>query len=125
MLDWKRVDGSWLGNGFQIHRVGPRKWALEERAGDGGPVTMDPEPIAALPTLAAAKQKAETLHARQRIGVLRQRLTLIGFGGWALAVVVGNPVLFIAAGVIASAALLELFMTYFEDRTGGARELTQ
>ncbi|HUG08204.1 MAG TPA: hypothetical protein VMP13_04835 [Acidimicrobiia bacterium] len=125
MLDWRRADEYWFGNGFRIHRMGPARWELEEHAGDGGSVIVDPEPIAALPTLAACKHKAETLHTRRRVALLRRRLTLIGLGGWVLALLGGHPVVFLAAGVVGSAALLELIMTYVECRNGGARELTQ
>ncbi len=125
MLDWRRVDGHWFGNGFRIHRVGPTRWQLEERAGESGSVIVDPVPIAALPTLEACKHKAETLHTTRRTALLRQRLTLIGLGGWVFALLGGHPVFFFVASVVGSAALLELIMTYVEDRTGGARHLTQ
>jgi hypothetical protein len=78
MLDWRRTDGCWFGNGFRIRRVGSARFELEEDAGDGVSVIVDPEPIAALPTLAACKHKAETLHTGRRVALLRQRLTLIG-----------------------------------------------
>jgi hypothetical protein len=125
MLDWRRSDGYWLGNGFRIRRVGSARFELEEHAGDGGSVIVDPEPIAALPTLAACKHKAETLHTGRQVALLRQRLTLIGFGGWVLALLGGNPIFFLVAGVVGSAALLELIMTFVEHRTGGARDVRQ
>jgi hypothetical protein len=36
-----------------------------------------------------------------------------------------NPILFIAAGVIGTAALLELAAMYFDDRAGSVRDLVQ
>ena len=125
MLDWRRTDGYWFGNGFRIRRVGETRWQLEENTDDGGSVMVDAEPIAVLPTLAACKHHAQTLHTRGRISLLRERLTIVGLGGWALALLAGHPIVFLVAGIVGSAALLELIMTYVENRTGGARELTQ
>lgn len=125
MIDWKRENGDWAGNGFRIQRVGPTRWQLEESPDHAGSVTVESELIAALPTLAACKYTAEMLHDRARVSSLRLRLTLVGLGGWAFAVLVGHQIAFLVAAVVGSAALLELIMTYVEDRTGGARHLTQ
>lgn len=125
MLDWRRTDGCWFGNGFRIRRVGETRWQLEENRDDGRSVMVDVEPIAVLPTLAACKHYAQTLHTRGRISLLRHRLIIVGFCSWALAVVAGHPIVFLAFGVVGSAALLELIVSYFDNRTGGARDLIQ
>lgn len=127
MLEWKLVGDSWYGNGYRIDRVAPYVWQLEEVAatGDQEQVSVRTEPIATLPTLAACQQKAEMLHETRRRALLRQRLTMVGIGGWSVAMLATNPFMFVAAGFIGSAALLELTMTWFEGRVGGARELRQ
>jgi hypothetical protein len=124
MLDWRKVDGSWFGNGYRIEHRAPAHWLLEDNVAEGESVTVD-EPIADLPTLQAAKYKAEVLHAESEVSARRQRLGLIGLGSWSLALLAGHPVVFIAAGVVGSAALLEFAVTWFEDRTGGARDVVQ
>jgi hypothetical protein len=125
MLDWKMVDGSWFGNGFRIQREAQQHWLLEHTGDDTGSVTVEDEPIADLPTLQAAKYKAEELHVEHQISARRQRLGMIGLGGWSLALLSGNPVVFVVAGVIGLASLLEFVMTWFDDRAGGARQLVQ
>jgi hypothetical protein len=123
MLDWKRVDGSWFGNGFRVQQVGPALWSLENAEVQGSIDVSDP--IARLGTLEACKHKAETLHDELRLMALRKRLGVIGAGGWALALVVANPIAFIVCGVIGSAALLELLATWLDGRVGGIREFVQ
>jgi hypothetical protein len=125
MLDWKMVGGSWFGNGFRIQRDAQEHWLLEHTGEVTGPVTVEDGPIADLPTLQAAKYKAEELHVERQVSARRQRLGMIGLGGWSLALLSGNPVVFIVAGVIGLASLLEFGMTWFDDRTGRARELVQ
>jgi hypothetical protein len=125
MLDWKMVDGLWFGNGFRIQREAQEHWLLEHNGIGTGSVTVEIEPIADLPTLQAAKYKAEELHDEREVSARRKRLGMIGLGGWSLALLSGNLVVFIVAGVIGLASLLEFGMTWFDDRSGGARELVQ
>jgi hypothetical protein len=123
MLKWKRVDGSWFGNGFRVQQVAPTLWSLE-LSGDSEPVEAS-DPVARLGTLQACKYKAETLHEEERMRDLRRRLTAVSVGGWSLAVIIGNPIGFIIGAVIGSAALLELIATWTDDRFGGMRSYTQ
>lgn len=123
MLTWKRVDGSWLGNGFRVRQVAPRLWSLEHLAGHR-PVDVT-EPIAQLATLEACKHKAEAIHREERVRDQRRRLLAVGVGGWSLALLLGSPVGFIIGGVIGSAALLELITTWTDGRVGGVRSYVQ
>lgn len=125
MLDWKIVGDSWVGNGFRIRRKAQEHWILEFSGDDPGSVIVEHEPIADLPTLQAAKRKAESLHVERHLSAHRQRLAMVGLGGWSLALLSGNPVVFIVGGVIGSASLLEFGMTWFDGRVGGARQLVQ
>lgn len=123
MLEWKRVDDSWFGNGFQVRRIAPSLWSLEHvSAGDAVDVS---EPIAQLRTLEACKYEAEARHRTEGLAAKRRRLGAVALGGWSLALLSVNPVLFIAAGVVGTGALLELAAMYFEDRGGSIREFVQ
>jgi hypothetical protein len=123
MLEWKRVDDSWLGNGFRVRQIAPALWLLDH-SNPSGPVDVE-GPIAELQTLQACKYKAEKLHEREVMGHRRNRLTAVGLAGWALALLAGNPFGFIVGGVVGSAALLELLATYYEGRVGGVRNYSQ
>lgn len=125
MLDWRMVGDSWFGNGFRIRCKAQEHWLLEFSGDDPGSVMVKDEPIADLPSLQAAKYKAEELHVERLVSARRQRLGMIGLGGWSLAVLSGNPVVFIIVGAIGLASLLEFGMTWFDDRPGGARQLVQ
>ena len=123
MLEWKRVDDSWFGNGFQVRRIAPSRWSLEHaRAGDAVDVS---DPITELSTLEACKYEAEARHRAEELATRRRRLGAVAIAGWSLAVLSVNSVLFIVAGVIGTAALLELAAMYLEDRAGGARDFVQ
>lgn len=123
MLEWKRVDGSWFGNGFRVKQVAPTLWSLEHA---DQAVSVDVTgPIAQLHSLDACKYKAEELHEGERVAKQRRWLGAVGAGGWALAVLAGNPLGFIVGGVIGSAALLELVASWFEGRVGFAAEYKQ
>lgn len=126
MLTWKKVDGRWLGNGFQIRRDDSGHWIIDE-PGDGVDVIeADPAPLASLPTLSAAKYVAEQEHKQRDTAFIRRRLTAVALGTASLAALVSsNPLVFIGLGVVAAAAGLELAMTWFAGRVGGARDITQ
>lgn len=127
MLTWRAVDGNWFANGFRIQRSSPGRWALYETRRDPTPaVAAEPIPLASLPTLSACKYKAEDLHTRQVTSSLRQRLAAVALAAASIvALGVANPLVVMAFGVIAVASLLELAMTWFDDRVGGARDFTQ
>jgi len=123
MLEWKKVDDSWFGNGFQVRRIAPSLWSLEHpSAGEAVDVS---EPITQLGTLDACKYEAEVRHRTQEMAAKRRRLGAVAVGGWSLALLAANPVLFIAAGVVATAALLEIAAMWFDDRVGGVRDFVQ
>ncbi len=123
MLDWKRVDGFWFGNGFRVQQTAPTRWTLENIVGSE-PIDVS-EPIAELGTLQACKYKAERIHEARLMRDLRRRLLAVGVGGWSLALFIGNPVAFIVGGVIGSAALLELIASWADGKVGGVSSYTQ
>lgn len=123
MLDWKRVDDSWFGNGFRVRRVAPKLWSLENAEVQG--VIDVTGPIAELRTLEACKFKAESIHEAEQLGAHRRRLGAVGVAGWSLALIAGSPIGFIVGGVIGSAALLEWLATWLGDGVGGAQEYVQ
>jgi len=123
MLEWKKVDGSWFGNGFQVRRIAPSLWSLEHVS--GGDAVDVSDPIAELSTLEACKYEAEARHRAEEDSARRRRLGAVAIGGWSLAVLSVNPILFIAAGVIGTAALLEIAAMYFDDRAGSVRDFVQ
>lgn len=128
MLAWKKADGNWLGNGYRIESDPPRSWDLYDTAAEtrGSNVTVEDIPLASLPTLSAAKHKAEILHGRAQTASLRRRLLAVAGGSVALMLVLGpNPLLAITCGVVAMASLLELAMTWLDQLIGDARELHQ
>jgi hypothetical protein len=125
LLTWKRVDGRWLGNGFQIRRDDSGHWIIVELGDEDDLIEADPAPMA-LPTLSAAKYAAEQEHKQRDTAFLRRRLTAVALGAASLAALVSsNPLVFIGLGVVAAAAGLELAMTWFAGRLGGARDITQ
>lgn len=123
MLEWKRVDESWFGNGFRVQQIAPKRWSLEHVT-RSAPIDVS-DPIAELGTLQACKYKAEAIHEAEQTRDLRRRLMAVGIGGWSLALIIGNPIGFIVGGVIGSAALLELIATWTDGRVGGVRSYTQ
>jgi hypothetical protein len=123
MLNWKNVDGSWFGNGFRIQKVDSTLWLLEETA-SGAAVTVA-DPIAELPTLQAAKYKAEGLHQDRVMNMRRRRMAAIAAAAWSIAVLSAHPVVFLLTGAVGIAAALEIVATWFEGRVGRAREMTQ
>jgi hypothetical protein len=126
MLDWKRIDGSWFGNGFRIEQASPAVWRLEDvQHAQDGSVSVDTDPIAALPSLQACKHHAEMLHNDRELTAVRRRLGLVSLGAVSLAVLSGSPLVFIAAGVIGGASIIELTLTWFDGRVGGVKDLVQ
>ncbi|MGD2059494.1 MAG: hypothetical protein PVF87_01385 [Acidimicrobiia bacterium] len=123
MLEWKRVDDSWFGNGFQVRQVAPTLWSLDYST-PPGPIDVE-GPIAELQSLQACKYKAEKLHEKEAMSHLRSRLVAVGLAGWAVALIAGNPFGFIVGGVVGSAALLELASTWYEGRVGGIQNYLQ
>lgn len=123
MLTWKRVGESWFGNGFRVRQVAPRLWSLEHVSGSE-PIDVS-DPIAELRTLQACKYKAESLHESELLRDRRRRLLAVGVGGWSLALLLGNPIGFILAGVVGSGALLELIATWTDGKVGGVSSYTQ
>jgi hypothetical protein len=126
MLDWRRIDGSWFGNGFRIEQASPAVWRLEEvQHAQDGSVSVDTDPIAALPSLQACKYHAEMLHNDRELTATRQRLGLVSLGALSLAVLSGSPLVLIAAAVIGGASIVELTLTWFDGRVGSATDLVQ
>ncbi|HXV71829.1 MAG TPA: hypothetical protein VEB69_10550 [Acidimicrobiia bacterium] len=123
MLKWKKVDDSWFGNGFQVRRIAPSVWSLEHV--NGNEAVDVSEPISQLSTLDACKYEAEARHRTQELAAKRRRLGAVAIGGWSLAVLAANPVLFIAAGVIGTAALLEIAAMWLDGRVGNVRDFVQ
>lgn len=128
MLTWRRVNDHWRGNGFLIEHPSPHEWHLFDASvlGTNSTIVADPAPIASLPTLSAAKYKAEHLHQETELAILRRRLGAVAAGFGSLAVLSSSaPVVAIVFSVIAGAAALELITTWFESRVGGARQVMQ
>lgn len=127
MLTWTRSGDTWLGNGFRIEMKAARQWVLYDVGDkDESSLVSTTEALASLPTLSAAKYKAEHVHQRRRISASRQRLGSVVVGASALAAFFSAyPMAVAAFGVVAVSALLELVMTWFDDGVGGANELTQ
>lgn len=126
MLNWREVDGSWFGNGFRIERLSPRTWRLEEVArSDRVSIALVDGVSADLPTLQAAKFEAERHHSDRALTRTRERLAIVAGCSGALAILGANPVLLVLSGVVGGAALLELAMTWFEGRVGGAEQIVQ
>jgi len=123
MLEWKRVDETWFGNGFQVRRIAPSLWSLEH-VGVGESVYVS-EPITEPGTLDACKHAAEMLHRVQELEARRRRLGAVAIGGWSVALLAANPVIFLAAGVIGTAALIEMAAIWFDARVGSVRDFVQ
>ncbi len=127
MLTWTATNGAWFANGFRIQRTAPAVWSLyEASAAQSSAVMIEPSPLASLPTLSACKYKAEEIHDRNATSALRGRLLsalVTSVAIWVLAS--GNPVVVVVALVIGASSLLELLMTWFEGKVGGAREVLQ
>lgn len=127
MLQWTRSGDTWLGNGFRIEMKAVRQWILYE-VGDEDESTLvsTSEALASLPTLSAAKYKAEHVHQRRRLSTSRQRLGAVVVGASALAAFLSSyPMAVMVLAVVALSAALELAMTWFDDGLGGANQLTQ
>lgn len=127
MLTWTRSGDHWRGNGFRIERRASRQWVLYDSGADhhSGMVTTS-DALASLPTLSAAKYKAEHLHQRRKLSASRQRLGAVVVGASALgAFLSAYPMAVMVLAVVALSAMLELIMTWFDDRVGGAGEVTQ
>lgn len=127
MLTWIRVDGYWMGNGFRIEHDASGHWILiEPKPDDDDTIQADPAPMATLPTLSACKYAAEEAHRRSALKEARKRLGAVAVGSASLATLAAsNPLITVGLGIIATAATLELAVTWFTDRVGGAREITQ
>lgn len=127
MLTWTRSGDTWLGNGFRIERKAARQWILYDLSTeDRSSLVSTSDVLASLPTLSAAKYKAEHLHHRRRISTSRQRLGAIVVGASALAAFLSSyPMAVMVLAVVALSAALELAMTWFDDGVGGANEVTQ
>lgn len=127
MLTWSRSGDNWLGNGFRIERRSSRQWVLfDVRAEDEATLVTTSDPIASLPTLSAAKYKAEHVHQKRQLAVSRQRLGAVVVGALAIAAFFSSyPMVVMAFFVVAASALLELIMTWFDRNLGGADQVTQ
>lgn len=127
MLTWTRSGEHWLGNGFRIERKSARQWILFDLSEeDRSSLVSTSDALASLPTLSAAKYKAEHVHRRRRISATRQRLGAIVVGASALAAFLSSyPMAVMVLAVVALSAALELAMTWFDDGVGGANEATQ
>lgn len=126
MLNWRHVDDGWVSNGFKIERISPTSWRLADVvASDAPSIAVDSDGFRVLPSLEACKYEAEVLQAHRARATSRSRLAAVGAGALAIASVSTNPVVFVGLGVIGVAALLELVMTWFDDRVGGASNFTQ
>lgn len=127
MLTWRTADGAWFANGFRIQKSSPGKWALYQGQHDPKTaVVAEPIPLASLPTLSAAKYKAEDLHSRKAINSLRHRLGAVAIAALSMiALGVSNPLVVMLFGVVAMAAVLELTMTWFDERVGGVKDFFQ
>lgn len=127
MLTWTATNGAWLANGFRIQRTAPAVWSLyDASAAPSSAVMVEPSPLASLPTLSACKYKAEEIHDRDATSALRDRLMsalVASVAVWVLSS--GNPVVVVVALIIAASSLLELLMTWFDGKVGGAREVLQ
>lgn len=127
MLTWTRVNGNWRGNGFLIKPHPTREWDLYEAPprDESSHVFVEELPLASLPTLSACKYKAETLHSQTEVASTRARLGVVSSSSVAIMFLTGNPLVVIACGVVATAALIELVMTWFGDLPGRVREIIQ
>lgn len=122
MLHWTVVEDRWRGNGFEIRRLAPKRWELGEVLDDGGVIVSDP--IAEFSSLAACRHKAEKLHEISEMQRLRGRLAAVAVTALVLAILATGPI-FIPLAVIGSAAAVELTLTWFDGRVGGARHIAQ
>ncbi len=127
MLTWTRSGDTWLGNGFRIEMKAARQWILYDTGNeDDSSLVSTSEALASLPTLSAAQYKAEHVHQRRRLSASRQRLGAVVVGASALAAFLSSyPMAVVVLAVVAFSAALELAMTWFGDRVGGANQVTQ
>lgn len=127
MLTWSQSGDHWLGNGFRIERRSSRQWVLYDIEGqDESSLVRSTDPIAMLPTLSAAKYKAEHVHQKRQLATSRQRLGAVVVGALAIAAFFSSyPMVVMTFFVVAASALLELVMTWFDRKVGGADQVTQ
>ena len=127
MLQWTRSGDEWLGNGFRIEMKSARQWILYDVGDvDESALVSTSEALASLPTLSAAKYKAEHVHQKRRLSASRQRLGAVVVGASALAAFLSSyPMAVMVLAVVALSAALELAMTWFDDGVGGANQVTQ
>ena len=127
MLQWTRSGDTWLGNGFRIEMKAARQWILYDVGDeDESALVITSEALASLPTLSAAKYKAEHVHQKRRLSASRQRLGAVVVGASALGAFLSSyPMAVMVLAVVALSAALELAMTWFDDGLGGANQVTQ
>ena len=129
---WRSDAPSWDYRGYRIVKKGPRRFVIDPSGSTGQQLLVsaaEPRVSAvdetALPTLAASKFVVRELIGLDRLRRRRNRLlavSVLALGP--VAVMAPSPVTLVMLAV-GGAALLELMMTWFDGRVGGARDISQ